>query len=362
MRKKIIAGMLTFALWVSGAGVGTFAEITRSDMNFMLERIATTQDADKKALGVELLKMYLDNTNPDVSGLQRAIRIATPMAERERLEQQYGYSFDEVVASLNALAAKNRSEIQQLIQAVEASDLQLMKNIMSQTTTAPGSGGGGGGAGGIIAPPIQPSVPKIPLIPKVFDDASQQLLEVTLTDIEDHWARDTIYFLAQRNIIKGSDNKFNPNANITRAEFTALVVKVLGLESTADYKIEFQDVIQNDWFYEVVKTAKQYNLIHGIGEGRFGPNNSITREQMVTIIMNALVQMNISMPSDSSLSIDKFDDKQDISDWAVESIQNATALGIINGITPSQLLPRRLATKAEAAVMIKKVFDLINQK
>lgn len=105
------------------------------------------------------------------------------------------------------------------------------------------------------------------------------------TDVPaDSWAKSYIDNLAQLGVFTG-EGKFRPTENMSRAEFVKSVVVAAGLQgSTA---ITFPDVKDGDWFAPYVKTAVSNGVIGGYANGKFGPNDSLTREQAAKIVVNA---------------------------------------------------------------------------
>ncbi|WP_434006915.1 S-layer homology domain-containing protein [Paenibacillus konkukensis] len=151
-----------------------------------------------------------------------------------------------------------------------------------------------------------------------------------------------------------TDSSFAPQRDITRAEFAALLVRALGLTETASAK--FSDVQPGDWFAGAVGAASQAGLVDGFENGSFQPEASITREQMAVMIARA---MNAAgKRADGSLaSLSRFADAQSIGSWAREAVAQAVNAGIINGVTADDFAPSAEASRAEAAVMLKRMLQ-----
>ena len=164
---------------------------------------------------------------------------------------------------------------------------------------------------------------------------------------ESHWASEAVSYLAGKNIISGRDNgTFDPQANITRAEFLKIVVNALNIPS-ADYNGQFADVSKDAWYASYVSSAHLKGIITGDG-GYFNPNSPVTRQDMAVILYRAI--------SDKSASQmrDVFHDSDDISNYAKEAIFYMYENGIINGRGDGMFVPKGTATRAEAAQMIYK--------
>lgn len=108
----------------------------------------------------------------------------------------------------------------------------------------------------------------------------------TFGDVKGYKNQKAIEALASRNIISGKgEDKFDPNATMTRAEFAAIVVNSLGLElQTTD---QFMDVPQNKWFAGFVGAANAYGIVSGRSENTFDPNGTITKQEAAAMVVNA---------------------------------------------------------------------------
>jgi hypothetical protein len=97
---------------------------------------------------------------------------------------------------------------------------------------------------------------------------------VEFKDVTDHWAKEAVNDMGSRMIISGIGNDtFEPDRDITRAEFAAVIVRALGLKPGTGGN-PFTDVSSNVWYCDYVKTATEYKLISGYGNGKFGPDDN----------------------------------------------------------------------------------------
>lgn len=166
---------------------------------------------------------------------------------------------------------------------------------------------------------------------------------VHFTDIQGHWAEKSILQMAERGAVHGyTDGSFLPNRQITRAEFTAILVQAL--DFTDKESKTFNDMV-NHWAKQAVSTAYAYGVVHGYNDDTFAPDDLITREQMTMMIVNAL-QL-VSVPSGST-----FVDQSKISKWAREAVAAAAESGIITGYPDNTMRPLDHATRAEAVSII----------
>jgi N-acetylmuramoyl-L-alanine amidase len=176
------------------------------------------------------------------------------------------------------------------------------------------------------------------------------------TDIESHWSKDDVSLLANKLVIDGmTDTTFAPDLDITRAEFAALAVRSLGLnlESTTS---TFSDVQASDWYATTVATAAKAGIIDGYEDGSFKPNAQITREELTAMIVRTMNYAGLkSTISDSQqlTLLNTFSDSNQII-WAQKEMATAIDAGIINGLTETTIGPSNQATRAEAAAMLKR--------
>ncbi|RKP52924.1 hypothetical protein D7Z26_14315 [Cohnella endophytica] len=176
-------------------------------------------------------------------------------------------------------------------------------------------------------------------------------LKKTFKDVQpNHWAAQVIAALAAKQIVNGVDAaSFEPNRNITRAEFTALLVHVLKLTDKGTKS--FTDVPENAWYADAVALAYQAGIVNGRNSNAFDPEGLISREEMVTMLMKAYAWKH-SAPIGNTTSQTPFTDTSSISSWAREYARLAHDLSLINGKGAGVFAPKALTTRAEAAQVI----------
>lgn len=176
----------------------------------------------------------------------------------------------------------------------------------------------------------------------------------TFKDTENHWAKNEIELLAGKGIISGmGDDIFKPEDKITRAQFATLIFNLLNLNE-GNYTGKFSDVKENDWFALAVEAVENAGIVLG-SDGLFNPNKEITREEMAVMIARTMVYKGVITDAYSV----NFVDKQNISPWAMDSVGKACQKGIIKGMTETTFEPKLNATRAQAAVMIFRLVEVI---
>ncbi|MWC26905.1 S-layer homology domain-containing protein [Paenibacillus sp. MMS18-CY102] len=186
-------------------------------------------------------------------------------------------------------------------------------------------------------------------------------LEKTFSDIATHWAKGSIESLASKLIVTGAtEDTFQPQRTVTRAEWVALLVRTLGLEQKAGTTAAFSDVKADQWFDGAVGAAVEAKLVQGFEDGSFRPNAPVTREQMVVSLANALAFANKAQAAGDAASVASLKDGQDVAEWAVPALQQLLESGIVSGTPQGFFYPKNNATRAEAAVMIDHLLQQLN--
>lgn len=180
-------------------------------------------------------------------------------------------------------------------------------------------------------------------------------------DTKAHWAGAAINDMASRLIVSGGGNgTFKPNSDITRAEFAAIMVNALGLKLPEVSKDVFSDVTKKAWYYDAVYLASKYGLIGGYSNGKFGPTDKITREQAMVIITKAMAFVGMkSELKDAEISsiLSGFGDAEKASAWAKKSAALCVKEKIFSGQSGKMLAPDKKITRAEAAVVVRKLLQ-----
>lgn len=168
------------------------------------------------------------------------------------------------------------------------------------------------------------------------------------------WARDAIESLADKGIIAGKGERiFAPNDYITREEFIKIVVCAFGLEDDGA-EASFADLDKNAWSYRYVAAGVKAGLIKGIDETRFGVGMEITRQDIAAILYRYFQSVEKEMQTNNTL----FADDDMISEYAKEAVYALKAEGILSGTGKNHFEPRRNATRAEAAKVIASVLGI----
>ena len=176
------------------------------------------------------------------------------------------------------------------------------------------------------------------------------------SDISDaEWAAEAIEFLAKRNVINGkSKNMFCPNDSITREEAVKIIVNSFGLYDE-NLVCEFIDVEPERWSNAFIASAVKNGIVMGVTDCEFAPEEKITRQDMCVIIYRLLTAKKIA----STDSIALFDDMNSVADYAKTAVKELKSLKIIDGRGSNIFEPMGTLTRAESAQLIFKTVKLM---
>jgi hypothetical protein len=179
-------------------------------------------------------------------------------------------------------------------------------------------------------------------------------------DMAGHWAEEAVNDMGSRMVVSGVGNgNFAPNLPITRAEFAAIIVRGLGL-APEEGTVPFTDVKRGDWYAGAVRTAHEYGLMQGYADGTFRPAERITREQAMVIIARAMAITGLTAegsPADAETTLASFTDAAGVSGWAKSGVAAGIQAGIVSGRADGRIAPGDPITRAEVAVIVRKLLQ-----
>ena len=188
---------------------------------------------------------------------------------------------------------------------------------------------------------------------------------VSFADVARHWAKDAVNEMGARLIIDGiGDTQFKPDLAVSRAEFTAIVVRALGLKQAKGAASSYSDVSATAWFSGAIESAKAYKLVGGFEDGTFRPEEKLTREQAVVILANAMeltgLNDKLSVPTDPMKRLGSFTDAGQVSEWARKAMASAVEAGLVNGQKNNLIAAQSQITRAEVALIIQRLLEKSN--
>lgn len=173
---------------------------------------------------------------------------------------------------------------------------------------------------------------------------------VRLSDIQYHWAKGTIEEAVKLGFVTGfTDGTFRPDAQVSRAEFTALIARALKLAS-AENGLTFKDLGNIPlWVRPYIAQAVEAGLVSGYQDNTFRSSNPITRTEIAVILIRAL-----GIEPDETAEL-PFKDADQVQFWARPYVATAYKLGLIGGKSSELLKPNDNASRAEAVTFIMRL-------
>lgn len=235
-----------------------------------------------------------------------------------------------------------------------------------KATASSGGGGGGGSASDSSKDTSTGAVTKIGVGTTLINTNDTLGVKKNITDyytdMGDYaWASDYVLDLTEAGIVAGyGDKTFGPANNLTRAEFMKMLVNACGLADVTA-TCSFTDVDKDAWYYIYVASAEKLGLATGYGNGLFGVNDAITREDMVTLIYRAARLKGLPIEK-FSIGVIPFEDKAQISSYAEEAVKALYGMGLYLGTSDNSKLTtfeaKNHASRAYAAVVLDQVYNL----
>ena len=170
---------------------------------------------------------------------------------------------------------------------------------------------------------------------------------------EDAWYYDGMKFVYENGLMAGtSGNTFSPNVTTTRGMLVTILYRLAGSPNIEDeiWGYPFQDVDATAYYAAAVYWARMNGIVAGYSDERFGPSDTITREQMATILHRYAQYKGYDTTDEANLS--KYTDAAQVGSYAVEAIRWANAEGLVNGTGDTTLTPKGSATRAQVAVIL----------
>lgn len=190
-----------------------------------------------------------------------------------------------------------------------------------------------------------------------IDEEDVPLTEGKVADFDDvpadAWFAEAVQYVYEHDLMTGvSENLFAPNAQMNRAMVAQILFNV---EKPADTEAPaaFRDVAADQWYAKAVNWAVWQGYMSGYGAGSFGPNDALTREQLVTVLWR---YSGSPVMGDSSM-LNTFSDAAMTSDYAQQAMTWAYAQGVISGNADGTLNPQGTATRAEVATILMRFYE-----
>ncbi len=178
--------------------------------------------------------------------------------------------------------------------------------------------------------------------------------DVTYNDLEKtHWAYSSIQKLSAKGFINGMpDGTFRPEETVTREQFVTMIVKAFDIQST-DVNLNFSDVERGRWSFDAIRAAYNNGIIKGITDSLFNPDGAVTRQDAAVIIARACKLKTTSLKEGTS----NFTDWMDVSEYAKDAVGALSSEGLLAGFPDGSFKPQDTLTRAQAAKLIYSVYE-----
>ena len=181
------------------------------------------------------------------------------------------------------------------------------------------------------------------------------------------WYHDGVHYCIENGLMAGyGDGIFKPNADTTRAMITVMLWRLNG-SPVVNYLLDFEDVEEGKWYTEAIRWAKSEGIAAGYGNGYFGTNDAVTREQMVTILWRYAQYKGIDVSVGEDTNILSYNDAFNVAEYAIPAMQWACGSGMVQGMNAPDgkgmiLAPESKGTRAQIATMMMRFCTEIVQK
>lgn len=173
------------------------------------------------------------------------------------------------------------------------------------------------------------------------------------SDVKDNaWYAEAVQYVYENGLMAGvSSTTFSPNSTTTRGQLVTILYRAEGAPRVEETD-KYSDVPTGKWYSKAVSWASANKIVSGYGNGRFGPNDGVTREQMVTILRRYAESRQID--TNKRVDLSNYTDYKSISTYAVTPMQWAVAEGLISGTSKTTLSPKATSARAQIATVLRR--------
>ena len=176
---------------------------------------------------------------------------------------------------------------------------------------------------------------------------------------ETDWYYNDVKAMIEAGLMNGvSDEEFAPEIDVTRGMFVTILYRFAS-EPEVKGKNLFKDINNSEYYADAVAWANENGIVYGYSENEFAPNDAISREQMVTILYRYAVKIGKNLLPHGNIVV--FEDAENVSEFALDSVSWAYEAGILNGYEDNTLKPQNSTTRAQTAAIIQRFISLITE-
>ena len=169
---------------------------------------------------------------------------------------------------------------------------------------------------------------------------------------EDDWFYEAIKYTTENNLFKGSTKtKFDSNSPMTRGMMVTVLWR-MEKEPVVNYLMMYKDVNQEEYYAEAIRWATSEKIVQGHSTTEFKPDEMMTRQEMVTMLYRYAMYKEMDMSVEQEVELEKFVDSSAISEYALDGMRWCIGNGIIKGMSEISLAPATLTARCEVAAVI----------
>ncbi|MEL7603902.1 MAG: S-layer homology domain-containing protein, partial [Bacillota bacterium] len=181
---------------------------------------------------------------------------------------------------------------------------------------------------------------------------------VTFSDVpESAWYANAVSFIAARDITTGTGGgNYSPEAKLTRADFLVLMMRAYEIAPDANPTDNFSDA-GSTYYTGYLAAAKRLGISGGVGDNKFAPEQAITRQELFTLLYNALKVLGELPTGDTGMTLSDFSDSGEVASWATEALSTLVKSGALSG-SGGKLNPTDTTTRAQMAQVLYKAMSV----
>ncbi len=194
----------------------------------------------------------------------------------------------------------------------------------------------------------------------ITTDVSLEALSGSFPDVpNNHWAKGIINRATSLGLISGyKDGRFGPNDSITRGQVAVILWRMAG---SPEGRKSFPDVPSGAYYAKAVRWAGSAGVVSGYKDGRFGPNDRITREQLAVMIANFASRRAGIVVRGNAARFINMADATSVSSYARSSMGWCFRNGVLSGTGNGYVNPKGNANRAEAAKMMVRLYEVVTK-
>ena len=176
----------------------------------------------------------------------------------------------------------------------------------------------------------------------------------------DAWYYNAVTFVTDRGYFNGvSETLFAPYIDMNRAMFVTVLGRMANVDTSKYMGLAFSDLEAGMYYVPYVKWANENGIVLGRSDTIFDPEASITREEMAAIMYRYCEYIGMDMTPKNTMFMDRYTDRNEISDWAVTYVEWAVGCGLMRGMTDHTIDPLEHASRAQVAQVIMNFCDKV---